>query len=124
PEHGWDECLNFSRDLAAALARQHPSRYAVSIPKAGREKKILIDYLRNNRTNTSVAAFSTRARPTAPVSVPLTWNELPAIPSSDHFTVANLPERLRRRRAAPWQSYARCRQRLTAAMLEAVASLS
>ena len=31
--------------------------------KAGRERKILIDYLRNNRTNTSICAFSPRARP-------------------------------------------------------------
>ena len=44
--------------------------------KAGRDDKILIDYLRNNRTNTSIAAYSTRARPDAPVSMPMTWGEL------------------------------------------------
>ena len=54
--------------------------------RKGRDDKILIDYLRNNRTNTSVAAFSTRARPHAPLSVTLTWEELsPRIPS-DHYT--------------------------------------
>src|SRR6185369_13706541 len=62
PERPWDECLAFSRTLAEALVRQSPRRYTISYAKAGRECQILIDYLRNNRTNTSVAAFSTRDR--------------------------------------------------------------
>ena len=42
--------------VAEALTRTDPSRYTTAFSKAGREDKILIDYLRNNRTNTSVAA--------------------------------------------------------------------
>jgi bifunctional non-homologous end joining protein LigD len=107
-----------------AIVRSHPGRYTTDIPKAGREKKILIDYLRNNRGNTSVAAFSSRARDTAPVSTPLTWEELsPKIPP-DHFTVATLPARLARLRRDPWEGYWKSRQRLHPDTVAALAGLS
>jgi bifunctional non-homologous end joining protein LigD len=86
PERRWDECLAFARTLAGVLVRQHPRRYTTAYAKAGRERQILLDYLRNNRTNTSVAAFSTRARPQAPVSMPLAWDELGGRVRSDTFT--------------------------------------
>jgi bifunctional non-homologous end joining protein LigD len=123
PEGDWDTTFNFTRDLSAAIAARQPNRYTISVPKAGRERKILIDYLRNNRASTSVAAFSSRARPTAPVSTPLGWDELsPKIPPN-HFTVRNLPERLRKLRRDPWEGYWKCRQRLTAQILRAVQSV-
>ena len=68
------ECLEFSRAVSEAIARTDPKSYTTSFAKAGRERKILIDYLRNNRTNTAVCAFSPRARPGATVSMPLDWN--------------------------------------------------
>jgi bifunctional non-homologous end joining protein LigD len=123
PERPVDECLAFSRNLSAAIARRDPESYTVAVPKAGRERKILIDYLRNNRTNTSVAAFSTRARPAAPVSVPITWEELSPRLASDHFTMTTLPRRLARLRRDPWASYWKSKQRLTAAILAAAADV-
>jgi bifunctional non-homologous end joining protein LigD len=120
PDRSVDDCLAFSRALATAIASRSSDRYTVAIAKAGREKKILLDYLRNNRTNTSVAAFSTRARARAPVSVPLAWDELAVRVASDHFTVATVPARVRKGKD-PWQGYWRCQQRLTSAMLDAVA---
>jgi bifunctional non-homologous end joining protein LigD len=74
------ECLEFSRGVADAIARTNPKLYTTTFAKAGRESKILIDYLRNNRTNTSVSAYSPRARPGATVSMPLAWNDLAASP--------------------------------------------
>lgn len=66
PAADWRACLEFSRALAVALERHDRDVFTTAYAKAGREKKILVDYLRNNRTNTSVAAFSTRARPARP----------------------------------------------------------
>ena len=63
PSADWSDCLAFSRGLAEAIAAHDPARYTTRFAKAGRERKILIDYLRNNRTNTSIAAFSMRAKP-------------------------------------------------------------
>jgi bifunctional non-homologous end joining protein LigD len=123
PGPSWDDCLEFTRGLSAAIARSHPDRYTIAIPKAGREKKILIDFLRNNRGSTSVAAFSSRARDGAPVSVPLGWDELsPQIPAN-HYTVASVPERLVRLRHDPWAGYWKSKQTLDPATLKAVAGL-
>jgi bifunctional non-homologous end joining protein LigD len=119
----WDDGLEFTRRLSLAIARSHPGRYTTEVPKAGREKKILIDFLRNVRGATSVAAFSSRARDNASISVPLAWEELSAKVPSDHFTVQNLPQRLARLRRDPWAGYWKTKQRLDAATREAVASL-
>jgi bifunctional non-homologous end joining protein LigD len=102
------------------MAPHDPARYTTRFAKAGREHKILIDYLRNNRTNTSVAAYSMRAKPHAPVSMPLTWTTLGARSAPDAFSVSTVPARLSRQRRDPWADYWTCRQRLTRAMISAV----
>jgi bifunctional non-homologous end joining protein LigD len=122
-ERPWDECLAFTRALTAAIARRDPGRYTVANPKAGREKKILLDYLRNNRTNTSVAAYSTRAHPDGTVSVPVTWEELTARLRPEELTLVTVPRRLARLRADPWAGYWKSRQRLTDQMIDAVDAL-
>ena len=76
PRVEWRACLEFARALAETMEKHDRSRFTTAFAKAGRERKILVDYLRNNRTNTSVAAFSTRARPGAPVSMTLKWEEV------------------------------------------------
>jgi bifunctional non-homologous end joining protein LigD len=124
PERDWSECLAFTRGLATSLARQMPELFTVQVARAGRERAIFVDYLRNNRTNTSVAAFSPRARAGAPVSVPLAWDELPLRLRPERFTIATVPRRLSRQRSDPWRDAARCRQRLTAALLAAVAAMA
>jgi bifunctional non-homologous end joining protein LigD len=92
--------------------QRNPSLYTVAFRKSGRERKILVDYLRNNRTNTSVAAFSTRARPNATVSVPLAWSELKPDTLKRQYTVLTLPQRLARLKADPWRDYWETRQKL------------
>lgn len=124
PERDWADCLAFSRGLAERIAAENPPRYTTAFRKAGRERKILIDYLRNNRANTSVAAFSTRRRPHAPVSTPLRWEELSVLVPADHYTVLTLPGRLERLEADPWREYWRCRQRLAPRAFAAIVGRS
>ncbi len=116
------ECLDFSRAVSEAIVRADPEAYTTAFPKAGREHKILIDYLRNNRTNTSVCAFSPRARPGAAVSMPLGWNELREPP--DRWTILTAPRRLARIKADPWAGYWKGAQTIPGASLAAVARLS
>jgi bifunctional non-homologous end joining protein LigD len=120
PERDWDTCFAFARGVAEFIVRQEPTRYTTALPKKGRERKILLDYLRNHRGSTAVAAFSTRARAGAPVSVPIAWEELSPHLTSDHFTVANLRRRLRRLKDDPWRDYWTLRQRISAKALAAV----
>jgi bifunctional non-homologous end joining protein LigD len=97
------QCLEFSRDVSEAIARTDPQVYTTTFAKLGRERKILIDYLRNNRTNTSICAFSPRARPGAMVSMPLDWSDLNALP--ERWTLTSVPQRLKRLRTDPWAKY-------------------
>jgi len=73
--------------------------------KTKRVGRIFIDYLRNQRGATAVAAYSTRARPGAAVSAPLTWDELGSVVRADHFTVANMPTRLAALAGDPWDGF-------------------
>ncbi|WP_437735756.1 non-homologous end-joining DNA ligase [Sorangium sp. So ce1335] len=120
PVSGWDECLAFTKALAGDIARRDPKGYTIAVSKAQRKGKIFIDYLRNTRGATSVAAYSTRARPGAPVSAPLSWDELGQEVRPDQFTIRNLPERLASLKADPWARYGKVRQKITPAMQRAL----
>jgi bifunctional non-homologous end joining protein LigD len=109
-EHDWSVCLEFAKAIAVSLVEHDPSRYTTNFAKRGRERQILIDYLRNNRTNTSVSAYSLRSRQGAPVSTPLHWDELTARTQPQRWTVRTVPRRLHD--ADPWVLYFRKRQRL------------
>ena len=88
---GWDEVKGFAAAMARSMAADDPDRYVATITKAKRTGRILLDYLRNGRNNTAIVAYGTRARPGAPVSMPLAWDELGPEIGPAHFTVANAP---------------------------------
>jgi bifunctional non-homologous end joining protein LigD len=111
-------CLQFSQAVAQAIERTNTRLYTTTFAKAGRERKILIDYLRNNRTNTSVCAFSPRARPGAPVSMPIEWSELREPPG--RWTMLTVPRRVAHLRRDPWTKYWTSAQNITDASFAAV----
>ncbi len=108
----WDEAKDFCRRLAEQMASDNPDRFTATIKKVARKNRIFIDYLRNSREATAIAPYSTRARPGATVSVPLTWEELGSQKTSNAFTVENLPKRLSRLRRDPWKEIGRLKQAL------------
>jgi bifunctional non-homologous end joining protein LigD len=120
PSRDWSECLAFARAVAEAMVRANPL-YTTRFPKRGRESQILIDFMRNNRTNTSVAAFSLRARSGAPVSMPLRWSQLTSRLRPSAFTSETVPRRFSRQ-PDPWRDYWGCRQRISDAALRAASS--
>jgi len=123
PKADWSECLEFARTLAETMVRHDPKLFTSDFAKRGRARKILVDYLRNNRTNTSIAAYSTRAKPDAPVSVPIAWNELTARHTPDRFTVSTVLSRLRRLRVDPWKAYWSVRQTIPRRAIAALQNL-
>ena len=105
PSAEWPEIKAFTKGLADQMAADSPDRYVSTIAKAKRHGRILIDYLRNQRGQTAVAAYSTRARPGASVSMPLAWDELDPAIGPAHFTVVNAPTRLAALRSDPWADF-------------------
>jgi bifunctional non-homologous end joining protein LigD len=120
PQADWTQCLDFSRALCEAIEATDSTLYTTRFAKAGRSNKILLDYLRNNRTNTSIAAYSSRAREGAPVSVPIGWEELRATVNPQSLTLLTVPPRMQRLSRDPWAGYWRTRQKLTPQRLRAV----
>jgi len=105
PKADWQAVKAFTKAIADAMAADSPSRYVATIAKAKRKGKILVDYLRNQRGMTAVAAYSTRARPGAAVSMPLEWEELGPAIGPAYFTVANAPTRLASLPRGPWEGF-------------------
>jgi len=112
PVHTWDQVKAFSKDIAEEVVHISPTHYTTNPLKSARKGKILVDYLRNSRGATAVAAYSTRARPGAPVSTPVAWSELSTRLRPDAFTVQNLARRLSKLKKDPWEGYLKARQRI------------
>ena len=112
----WDDVKAFCRALAESITADDPAHYIATMSKARRKGRIFIDYLRNARGATSVAAYSTRARPGAPVSAPIRWDELTADLSPSQYTVENLRDRLNALKQDPWDGFFDVRQSITAGM--------
>jgi bifunctional non-homologous end joining protein LigD len=110
----WETTKAFAQTVALAMHAESPDRYVVKMTKSLRPGKLFIDYFRNSLEQTSVAAYSTRARPGAPVSVPLTWEELGRSKGGAQYTVLNLGKRLLGLKQDPWQEMERLKQRLPA----------
>lgn len=110
----------FSKSVAQQLERVVPDRFIANMSRAKRGGRIFVDYLRNASESTAVAAYPTRAKPTAPVSTPLGWDELEdGKLRSDSYTVLNPRQRLNRLKQDPWAGYVDARQKLTEKMLNA-----
>ena len=113
---GWDEVKTFSKAMAEEVAKADPKRYIATMSKAKRKGRIFVDYVRNSRGATSVAAYSTRARKNAPVSTPLGWDELSDTVRSDAYSIENLSKRLNLLKKDPWQNFRKIRQSITKSM--------
>ncbi|MGH7337227.1 MAG: DNA ligase D, partial [Myxococcota bacterium] len=115
---GWDDVRDFAQGVAQRLVRLAPDRFTAVMSKARRKGKIYIDWVRNTRGATAVASYSTRARPGAPVAVPLAWDELESLSSPLHESVREVPRRLAM--PDPWQHFDASRRPLTRAAQDRV----
>jgi bifunctional non-homologous end joining protein LigD len=74
--HDFDEVRQFARDVADTLAAGHPDRLTTAARKKDRGDRLYLDVQRNGYAQTAVAPFTVRARPGAPVAVPVAWDQL------------------------------------------------
>lgn len=85
----FEELKPILKDMAEALATQHPDIFTTEIRKNKRDNKIFIDYLRNSYAQTSVCPYSLRANTFAGIATPISWDELPNMKSAHHFNYKN-----------------------------------
>lgn len=98
---GWDVSSQLARSLAEAVCERHPDSLTTSQRKQARTGRVFVDWLRNGYGQTSVAAYSVRARPGAPVATPIDWDELSGV-EPQSYDIRNLFRRLGQR-ADPWR---------------------
>jgi bifunctional non-homologous end joining protein LigD len=111
----WEEVGAFSQAVAQQLAVTLPDRFSAKMGEKNRVKKVFVDYQRNRRGASTVAAYSARARPGLPVSVPIDWNELGGIDPASQWNIRTLPERMAGIKKDAWASAGKAHT-LTAAM--------
>jgi bifunctional non-homologous end joining protein LigD len=113
PTLGFDEVRDFARACAQRLVEQEPGLLTLEQRKAKRGDRVFVDIGRNAYGQTAVPAYAVRARPGAPVSTPITWDELSRVKPAQ-FTVTTVRRRLSRR-GCPWRDVRRHAQTLTRA---------
>lgn len=111
----WITIKEFARGIALFMAHQLPDRFVSRMGPKNRIGKIFVDYLRNQRGASTVAAYSVRARPGLPVSVPVARRELEQLHSAAQWHIGNLRQRLAALKKDPWEGYAN-QQRITRSM--------
>jgi bifunctional non-homologous end joining protein LigD len=115
---GWEEAKTFAQTLCSAMAQDSPDRYLVNMSKKQRGGRIFLDYLRNDRMATAVAPLSPRARPGAPVSMPINWSQVRSGLDPGRFTMKTTPALLARSTA--WEDYCDSERPLEAAIRKLV----
>ncbi|HVI53829.1 MAG TPA: non-homologous end-joining DNA ligase [Luteibacter sp.] len=108
----WEAVKAFCEGMADAMVADAPTRYIAEASKARREGLIFIDWLRNTRGATSVAGWSLRARPGAPVAMPLRWEEIARLKTGGAFDVKRALKRAASLEADPWEGIASLEQTL------------
>ena len=84
PAADTDTVKVFSIAVAEALAARHPDDFTTEGRIANRHGRLYLDIGRNGYAQTMAAPYAVRARPGAPVSVPLDWSELDGFQPGEH----------------------------------------
>ena len=116
----WDDFKAWTKAFADKMALEEPTLYTSNITKTARRGKIFVDYLRNGRNATFICPYSPRARPNAPVAVPITWEELAHGVDPAAFTTQSVPARLAKLERDPWHGIDKLDQAITAVAWRAV----
>ncbi|GAB4245387.1 MAG: non-homologous end-joining DNA ligase [Thermoleophilia bacterium] len=101
--HTFAEARSVARSLAKLLAHRNPDLYTVEQYKEQRKGRLFLDTVRNSYAMTMATAYSVRAKPGAPVAMPLSWDEVGRSSLSPRtYTIENAFRRLAHKQD-PWE---------------------
>ena len=108
----YDKVAEYARLFASEVARRAPQIATVERTIAKRKStQVYVDWMQNARGKSLASAFTARAKPKAPVSMPLTWKQIEKGVKITDFTITNVPEILKKK-ADPWADFFKSRQTL------------
>jgi DNA ligase D-like protein (predicted ligase)/DNA ligase D-like protein (predicted polymerase)/DNA ligase D-like protein (predicted 3'-phosphoesterase) len=105
PKWTFQQAFDAAKAVAQPFVDSHGSSMTLQLKKDRRDGKALLDIYRNRPSQTIVAAYSARGLPGAPVSTPLTWDDLPSISSSRELNLLTVPQRVKEH-GDPWEGIA------------------
>ncbi|MEO8454813.1 MAG: DNA ligase D [Sphingomicrobium sp.] len=108
----WPAVKSFADRFSRAIAEAEPDMFTANIRKVQRKGRIFLDWLRNQRGATAVMPYSARAREGAPVSAPVTWEELGRFESGHHFSIRDAGELLDRASSKALAGWGKAKQAL------------
>jgi bifunctional non-homologous end joining protein LigD len=89
--HSVSDVFALTRSVSERLAKTLPDVFTTEFSRDRRGNRIYLDYLRNRYAQSFAAPYAVRARPTAPVAVPIRWDDLDGYSSAGDITVADIP---------------------------------
>jgi bifunctional non-homologous end joining protein LigD len=112
PANEYEKVAEFARLFATEVAGRAPKIATVERTIAKRKStQVYVDWMQNARGKSLAAVFTARAKPKAPVSMPLTWTQVEKGVKIDDFTIVNVPELLKKKGDA-WSHFFKQRQTL------------
>ncbi len=118
----WDDHKTFAHNVSIALEKAVPKQFVTVMSKAKRNNRIFLDYLRNGRGSTSVAPYSVRTKPGAPVSLPIAWDRIQIVASGEDFSVLNCSDWIKE--PDPWKDFYSSAKPVSAKMLDKAKKLA
>jgi len=113
PRESFDDVRDLARAVARRLVEEDPDLFTVEQRRAKRGDRVYVDVMRNGYGQTAVPPYGVRARPGAPVSVPIRWDEVSRV-APDQHSITSVPRRLGQR-PDPWADMMRHAQDLRGA---------
>lgn len=112
PVNEYDKVADFARLLAGEIARRVPTIATVERSLAKRKHdQVYVDWMQNARGKSLASVYTTRAKPKATVSMPLTWKQIEKGVKITDFTLKNAVGLLRKS-GDPWAEFFASRQTL------------
>ena len=112
PANEYDKVAEFARMFASEVAGRAPKIATVERTIAKRKStQVYVDWMQNARGKSLASVFTARAKPKAPISMPLTWKQISKGVKIQDFTITNVPELLKKK-GDSWAEFYASRQSL------------